>query len=186
VLHGRHRRRRTGCAFVAVGCGLALAGCGFTGGSSEAASSGGGESPAVAADFVKFATCMRSHGVPNFPDPSSSGGGIQIAPESGLNPASPAFKSAQGQCKKLLPGGGPKAASAPPPSASNVRAALKWAQYVREHGVPNFPDPSTNSNQPGLFFRGVVFPVGPDFNPQSPAFQHAQASCGRGPLASGG
>ncbi len=180
-----HPHRRVGWAVAAIGCGLAIAGCGFTGGSSEAASSGGPESPAAAADFLKFAGCMRSHGVPNFPDPGSNGS-IDLTPGSGLNPASPAFKSAQGQCKKLLPGGGPKAASAPPPSASEVRAALKWAQCVREHGVPNFPDPSGNSNQPGLFVRGVVFPVGPDFNPQSPAFKQAQASCGGGPVGNSG
>jgi hypothetical protein len=173
--------QRTGCALAVIVCGLAIAGCGYTGGSSEAASSGGPESPAVAAAFLKFAGCMRTHGVPNFPDPSSQGGGIQITPGSGLNPGSPAFKSAQAQCKKLLPGGGPKAAKAPPPSASAVRAALTWAQCIRKHGVPNFPDPSTSGNQAGLFFRGVVFPVGPDFNPQSPAFQHAQSACGMGP-----
>ena len=101
-----------GCGLVAVGCGLAIAGCGFTGNSSEAASSGGPPSPAVTADLLKFATCMRSHGVPNFPDPSTS-------------------------------------ATA------------------------------------GLEFRGVVFPVGPDFDPQSPAFKQAQAACGIGPSGTG-
>jgi hypothetical protein len=178
----RHRRCRAGCAFVAVGCGLALAGCGFTGNSSEAASSGGPQSPAVASSFLKFASCMRSHGVPNFPDPSS-GHSIQISPGSGVDPASPAFQSAQGVCKKLLPGGGP--GRPPAPSASDTRAALAWAQCVRKHGVPTFPDPSTTANA-GLIFRGVVFPVGPSFNLQSPAFEQAQAACGRGPLARGG
>jgi hypothetical protein len=176
--------RRTSCALAVIVCGLAIAGCGFTGDSSEAASSGGPESPAVAADFLKFSGCMRSHGVPNFPDPGSNG--IQFTPGSGINPASPAFKSAQARCKKLLPGGGPKAASAPPPSASAVRAALTWARCIRKHGVPNFPDPSTNGSQAGLFFRGVVFPVGPDFNPESPAFKQAQASCGNGPVGNSG
>jgi len=183
VLTGRHRHRSAGCALVAIGCGLAIAGCGFTGGSSEAESSGGPESPAAAADFLKFSNCMRTHGVPDFPDPGAHG--IQFSPGSGLNPASPAFQSAQRQCKKLLPGGGPSSASAPPPSASDVRAALTWAQCVRKHGVPNFPDPSTNGRGPGLFFRGVVFPVGPAFNPQSPAFKQAQGACGNGPLAKG-
>jgi hypothetical protein len=181
VFKRRDRHRRAGCALVAAGCGLAIAGCGFTGSSSEAASSGGAESPAVASDFLKFATCMRSHGVPNFPDPTS-GRGIQITPGSGIDPASPAFQSAQSQCQKLLPGGGP--GKAPAPSASDTRAALAWAQCVRKHGVPNFPDPSTTATQ-GLVFRGVVFPVGPGFNIQSPAFKQAQAACGRGPLARG-
>ena len=121
-------------------------------------------SSATKSDFLKFASCMRSHGVPNFPDPSP-GGGIQISPGSGLDPASPAFQSAQNECKKLLPGGGPD--RAPTPSASDTRAALAWAQCIRKHGVPNFPDPSTSANR-GLVFRGLVFAVGPGFNPQSP------------------
>jgi hypothetical protein len=174
--------RRAGLAFLTVAFGFAIAGCGFTGSSSEAASSGGPESPTVAADFLKFAACMRSHGVPNFPDPSSHGG-IQIAAGSGVDPASPAFQSAQNKCQKLLPGGGP--GKVPAPSASDTRAALAWAQCVRRHGVPNFPDPSASATA-GLNFRGIVFPVGPEFNPRSPAFEQAQASCGRGPLAGGG
>jgi len=126
---------------------------------------------------------MRSHGVANFPDPGTSGG-IQLSPGSGVDPASPAFKAAQSQCKKLLPGGGPKG-SPPAPSASDVRAALTWAQCVRKHGVPNFPDPSTSGATQGLVFRGVVFPVGPDFNPQSPGFKQAQSACGFGPSGGG-
>ena len=171
-------------ALVAVSCGLALAGCGFTGGSSEAASSGGPPSPAVTAAFLKFSDCMRSHGVPNFPDPGSTGG-IELSPGSGLDPSSPAFRSAQSECKKLLPGGGPKGPP-PAPSASDVRAALTWAQCIRKHGVPNFPDPSTNGATAGLVFRGVVFPVGPGFNPQSPAFKQAQSACGFGPSGNSG
>lgn len=168
-----------GGAVVAVSCtlaALAITGCGFTGSSSEAASSGGPPSPAVTAAFLKFSQCMRSHGVPNFPDPNSSGG-ISLTPSSGLNPAAPAFQSAQSECKKDLPGGGPKGPP-PAPSASQVRAALAWARCIRKHGVPNFPDPSTRQSQAGLFIHGVSFPVGPDFDPQAPAFKQAQSACG--------
>ena len=165
-----------------LACALALAACGFSGNSSEAASSGGPESPAVAADFLKFSRCMRSHGVPNFPDPTT-GHGIQFTSSSGLDPASPAFKSARSACKKVLPGGGP--GNAPPPSASDLHQALVWAQCIRKHGVPNFPDPSASVHE-GLFFRGVGFAVGAGFNPQSPAFRHAQAACGVGPGGSKG
>jgi hypothetical protein len=171
-----------GCALVAIACGIAIAGCGFTGNSSEAASSGGPESSAVASFFLTFARCMRSHRVANFPDPTP-GHGVQFDPSSGIDPASPAFQSARRACQKLLPGGGP--GSAPAPSASDLHTALVWAQCVRKHGVPNFPDPSTSSHA-GLVFRGVVFPVGPEFNPQAPGFKQAQAACGRGPLGGKG
>lgn len=135
----------------------------------------------MASSFLAFARCMRSHGVPNFPDPTP-GHGVQIGAGSGVDPSSPAFQSAQKTCNKLLPGGGP--GSAPPPSASDTRAALAWARCIRKHGVPNFPDPSSSAHA-GLVFRGIVFPIGPGFNPQSPAFKQAQAACGRGPLGGG-
>jgi hypothetical protein len=66
-------------------------------------------SPAQAAQQqqrgVKFARCMRSHGVPNFPDPKvvSSHSGNQQVYLPGINPQSPAFQTAAKAC-----GGGPK------------------------------------------------------------------------------
>ena len=62
---------------------------------------------------LKFARCMRSHGVPTFPDPqaqsgpstqSQSGGGSQNN-TSGIDPKSPAFQSAMQKCRSLAPGG---------------------------------------------------------------------------------
>jgi hypothetical protein len=43
---------------------------------------------------------MRKHGVPTFPDPTFSGGGaeLHLTPSSGIDPNSPAFKSAQATC----------------------------------------------------------------------------------------
>jgi hypothetical protein len=61
---------------------------------------------------LKFARCMRAHGV-NLPDPKASGGGIMVQKGSsssssrstGPDPSNPAFQSAQKQCESLLPGG---------------------------------------------------------------------------------
>jgi hypothetical protein len=55
---------------------------------------------------LKYATCMRAHGVPNFPDPKvSSDGEIEfgVAPRSHVNPGSPQFKAAEQACQQLLP-----------------------------------------------------------------------------------
>ena len=46
---------------------------------------------------LAFARCMRAHGVPNFPDPTFSGGG-PAGPQAGINPQSPAFRSAARVC----------------------------------------------------------------------------------------
>jgi hypothetical protein len=73
---------------------------------------------AVRQKALKFAACMRSHGVSNFPDPqvsSAPGGGVGVrigGPGSGLDPNSPAFKSAQQACGSII-GKAPGPAPAP-------------------------------------------------------------------------
>ena len=64
--------------------------------------------------------CMRSHGVPNFPDPTFQSGpgggvgvGIKIGNGSGIDPSSPAFQAAQKECGSIF--GGPKVAGGPTP-----------------------------------------------------------------------
>jgi hypothetical protein len=55
---------------------------------------------------VKFAQCMRQHGVTNFPDPDPSTGRFPIrGGASGINPQDPAFQSAREACRSLLPPG---------------------------------------------------------------------------------
>lgn len=56
------------------------------------------------AQALRFSQCMRSHGVPNFPDPNFSGGGMKVN-LNGIDPNSPQFKSAQQACRSLAPGG---------------------------------------------------------------------------------
>ncbi len=60
--------------------------------------------PQEQSQYLKAAACVRSHGVPNFPDPTFSGGGVHVAHQ-GLNESSPAFKAAVQACESLIPGG---------------------------------------------------------------------------------
>jgi hypothetical protein len=60
---------------------------------------------------LKYATCMRSNGVPNFPDPNGQGL-IQVNATAALEPSSPAFEKAQMACKSLDNGFGVSVASA--------------------------------------------------------------------------
>jgi hypothetical protein len=156
-----------------IGCAITIAACGSSG-STPSHSGGRGGS------FVAFSECMRSHGVPNFPDPSG-GGGINIG--ANINPASPAFKAAQVICRKKLPGGGP-----PPPSAATT-AHLKtqlvaMAECMRAHGVTGFPDPTTASppsNPAGYAIleddAGVVLAIPASIGVGSPAFKQAAKAC---------
>jgi hypothetical protein len=163
---------------IVLACGLLIAACGSSiKPSSSASASGSG---------VAFASCMRSHGVPNFPDPSG-GGGVQITAGSGINPLSPAFRAAQSQCAKLLPGGGPGRHG--PPSEQANREMLATSECMRAHGVTGFPDPTlsppTNLAAASIAMgRGGVFLVVPrTINVASPVFQNAAKACrfgGRG------
>jgi hypothetical protein len=126
---------------------------------------------------------MRSHGVPSFPDPSS-GGGIQISSRSGINPFSPAFKAAQSQCFKLLPGGGPGAHG--PPSEQAKQLMLALSRCMRAHGVSGFPDPTLSppadpaADSIAMGRGGVFLAVPRTINTGSPVFQSAAKACGFG------
>jgi hypothetical protein len=127
-----------------------------------------------------YAKCMRSHGVPDFPDPSSSGGFTFGA---GVNPRSPAFKSAQAACQKFT-GGLPSPGSATHPSAGALAAMLNIAQCMRKHGVSDFPDPTTSMPSDMTDFEyvsdrdGVILAFARGFDDQSPHFTRAAAACG--------
>jgi len=62
--------------------------------------------------LLRYARCMRAHGVPNFPDPHYTGGGIgrpggQLGfAGPGLKHPSPQVQSANHACQHLLRGGG--------------------------------------------------------------------------------
>jgi len=67
------------------------------------------------AQALKFAKCMRAHGVTNLPDPQPPGSGPQSSSQSagsptaggqGPDPSSPVFQKAQQACRSLAPGGG--------------------------------------------------------------------------------
>jgi hypothetical protein len=124
-------------------------------------------------DARQFSVCMRSHGVPNFPDPKvSAGGGMSLSLDksSGLNPDSPQFKAAQKSCEKLLPNGGkPDAAG----QAKMQAQMLKFSACMRSHGLANFPDPVFS--QGGA--RVTLGSKGGGLNPNSPVFKAAQKAC---------
>jgi hypothetical protein len=94
------------------------------------------------AQAVKFSQCMRANGVSGFPDPDASG---QLTIDgvvngSSLNPNSPAFQQALTACKDLQPPG----FMGNTRTAQQQEAALKFAQCIRDNGVPDFPDPTSD------------------------------------------
>ena len=60
----------------------------------------------VTSQFLRFSQCMRSHGVPNFPDPTPANGGVGLKLNgTGINTQSPQFLAAQRACQSLQPRG---------------------------------------------------------------------------------
>jgi hypothetical protein len=55
------------------------------------------------------------------------------------------------------------------PSPSGTNLGLELARCMRAHGITNFPDPSASG--------AIQLAPGSGLNPQSPAFQAAQAAC---------
>jgi hypothetical protein len=73
--------------------------------SPEDQAGGGPANPSAQAAALKYSACMRSHGVPSFPDPVFVGGSIRetVRAGSGLDPNSPQFVTAQNACQSLQP-----------------------------------------------------------------------------------
>jgi hypothetical protein len=62
-------------------------------------------SPQEQSQYLKAAACIRSHGIPSFPDPTFSGGGVHLPKTAGVNPHSPQVRAAEEACQSLIPGG---------------------------------------------------------------------------------
>jgi hypothetical protein len=65
---------------------------------------GGAQSDRLQAQVLEYAKCMRENGVPGFPDPDFSGGGVQMQLPPGVDQNSPQFQSAQQACQDILAG----------------------------------------------------------------------------------
>jgi hypothetical protein len=138
--------------------------------------------------MLAFARCMRANGVPNFPDPNPGGGPAFPIP-TGSSTAAPAFQAARAKCQKLLLGGGPPGpGSTTHPSAQTLAKLVTIARCMRQHGVPQFPDPVTSvpSNPSGIReitdFDGAILLFPATINMQAPAYTQALAACGAPPL----
>ena len=130
---------------AAVCLALLVAACGGSAGSNVAQlgtstrQSGSANRGSTHDQAVAYARCVRSHGVPLWPDPESSG----LFYKSKLTPGqlgvgSSQVAAAQRACKSLLP-------TYPATPQPNVLAqALTFSRCMRAHGAKNFPDPDSN------------------------------------------
>ncbi len=164
AIAANRRRRWLGSAGVVAvglfGVALLLTACG--GGNPGSANGGTSKYQQAAA----YAQCMRSHGVPSFPDPNSQGE-FALQGKSGIDPSSSQFQSAQTACQHLDPNSG---IQSPAEHQSQVNQTLKYVNCMRLHGIPNFPEPPATGQQ-------TINPKSLGIDPNSPTFQNAQQVC---------
>ncbi len=160
----RVRALRGGALAGAILSAGLLAGCG--GGSSG----GGTHVNSYVKIALAYSQCMRSHGVPDFPDPNRQSNLVID-----LDPSAPAFQAAQKAC-------GPLPSSVTPAQEDQeFSKTLKAVACMRANGVPNIPDPKLVGPARDPTIR---LPLGN--LPGSPAFQRAAKKCGAPSAFTGG
>lgn len=123
---------------------LFLAACG-TGQTAGVATAGGvsasaaAPSPSASGDGVKFAQCMREHGI-DVPDPEPGGNAVRVRVGQGVDPAT--VDKANEECAQYRPiGAGPKMGD-----AAFADAVQKYAKCMRDNGV-DLPDPEVDGGR---------------------------------------
>ena len=163
------KRQNRGCrlavwAVVVLAVALLAAACG----GNDSSSGDGGDARAKTEDAaLKWAECMREHGV-DVPDPEvDSGGRLVITPDSKPpDPRQPGYRRASEACEDLLRKALPDPGEMSKEEEARMRdAALEFTKCMRKEGI-DMPDPSTEGG-------GVAIPV----QPNDPAFRRAQEAC---------
>jgi hypothetical protein len=112
---------------------LLAAGCGGASAPSGTGAAAPGSTRATKRDkLVKFAECLRTHGVADFPDPNA-----KDEFEYGVSVSLAVWQRATTACKSLQPPGTLSSKRTP----KEQSAGLRFAQCIRENGVKDFPDP---------------------------------------------
>jgi hypothetical protein len=155
--------RRAGVLAVTAGIVMLAAACG----GSPSSTSGTGASAQFQKDLA-FAQCMRSNGLPDFPDPNANGQGFGNQQQANQEKSNPHFGTAYSDCRHLLPSA-PSSHGKVIPSNSQL---VRFARCMRSRGVPDYPDPNSSvSLGTELAQLGI--------NPNSPQFQATLRTCDR-------
>jgi hypothetical protein len=103
---------------------------------------------------------MRANGVPEYPDPAS-GGQLPKGSAQAFGVSESRYQAAQRACQQLLPTGGSfseqanqciLAGDCPPALVQQMLTdGRKFAQCMRSHGVPNWPDPTIGDQGAPVF-----------------------------------
>jgi hypothetical protein len=162
--------------------GLVLLAAACSGSPTSAAAAGATRTSSA----VAYSHCMRSHGVPGFPDPASNGSLPKTSAQA-LGVSSSRFRAAQSACQQELPAATSsqqqarqclQAGDCPQALVQQMLAADRgFAACMRSHGVPGWPDPTLDSEGRPVF---NLVPAGISHAAtHSPPISDKLAQCGR-------
>jgi hypothetical protein len=116
--------------------------------------------------------------VTNYADPTP-GKSVGIG-QSGLDTNSPTYQAAASACQKYQPTTANN--TNPGPTSQAQSEALQFAECMRQHGEPKYPDPPESSNSSGGEFSVTQYGI----DPNSPTFRAANQACSSLLSGSGG
>ena len=174
---------------VLTGVALLTAACG----GSPSSSDFGDSASAGSSSTVAYSACMRDHGVPNYPDPDSSGM-LPKTDAQALGVASSRYQAAQSACQSMLPNAASEsfdnqvrrcylAGTCPPALVQQMMTHGRTiARCMRSHGIPNWPDPTLDPRgRPFFDLSGQGITRSQSHSPQ---YEAKEGQCSR--LAGGG
>lgn len=142
-------------AIIATAALVLLAAACSSPSSTNVSDSGSTASPTSSQSDVAYSQCMRSHGVPNYPDPAS-GGALPKTSAQSLGVSTSRYRAAEAACHHVLPTSGESLSQqaqqcsltgdCPSSLVQRMLAGGRiFAHCMRTHAVPNWPDPSVDS-----------------------------------------
>lgn len=148
-LQARPPQAARAAAAIIVTAGLVLLAACSSSPSSTGASGSSTSDGSTNSQLLAFSQCMRSHGLANFPDPQpSSNGKFPSAQDLGVSQSQ--YQTAEIACQNLLPVGAND--QFPPAEVQQLLVGMRaFSQCMRANGVPNWPDPSVNSDGQPFF-----------------------------------
>jgi hypothetical protein len=115
-------------------------------GSGGAGSGSGTTSDAEILNIGKeLAQCMRQNGAPDFPDPTVKDGQLVMPQNQPADQVDKALAACESITRKL-----PQSAAGDQYSDTEIAQLRKFAQCMRENGIPEWPDPKSNGSFPIL------------------------------------
>ncbi|WP_433303580.1 hypothetical protein ACQP2F_12400 [Actinoplanes sp. CA-030573] len=124
------------------------------------------------------AECIRQHGAPAYQDPVLTGDGYVYTDEAAFRLLTgPQLDAVTAACRDLIHAAGFSIRDQGPPPPALLRAGVKSAQCLRQHGLPKVKDPTVDTHfTPGHGF-GLDPAAAPPGGKQSPVLQRAVDAC---------